>query len=134
MARLCHVSGQRRRTLQTFKVPHAQWADLLSVRLLFLKLIFCILIFPGERRAVIIFFLINLAYMVSPSIPTDKQYLLVPGFAGFTNIMACRVFRFVALGMMEERPNTGLSSTKIAAAMQIDTLRVPAPGPILEVP
>ncbi|KZP15856.1 hypothetical protein FIBSPDRAFT_1047913 [Athelia psychrophila] len=70
--------------------------------------------------AVIIFFSANLVVMVSPSIPTVDHFLTITTLLGFTNMMACRVFRGVALGMMEDYPATGLSSTRIDAAMQLD--------------
>ncbi|KZP26801.1 hypothetical protein FIBSPDRAFT_667096, partial [Athelia psychrophila] len=43
--------------------------------------------------AVIVFFFANLAVMVSPLIPTSEHFIMTTVFAGFTNMMACRVFR-----------------------------------------
>ncbi|KZP26797.1 hypothetical protein FIBSPDRAFT_819071 [Athelia psychrophila] len=70
---------------------------------------------------VIVFFIANMVVMVSPLIPTADHFITAMVLSGFTNIMACRVFRGVALGMMEDHPATGLSTTRIAAAMQLDT-------------
>ncbi|KZP10246.1 hypothetical protein FIBSPDRAFT_899854 [Athelia psychrophila] len=67
------------------------------------------------------------------------QFMLLTVHTGFTSIMACHVFRGVALGMihMEPLPN-GLTSTAIANAFQLDmvasyrgpTSNMPAVGPI----
>ncbi|KZP25789.1 hypothetical protein FIBSPDRAFT_949901 [Athelia psychrophila] len=68
--------------------------------------------------ASIIFFIISLVVMFSPTVPAASHYLLTPGYLAFTNIMACHIFRGVALGMMEGP--SGLTTTKIAAALQTD--------------
>ncbi|KZP25352.1 hypothetical protein FIBSPDRAFT_388354 [Athelia psychrophila] len=67
--------------------------------------------------ASLLFSLTNLVLMLSPA-PPAARYSLVTMYIGFTNIMACRVFRGVALGMMERSP-TMLNSTEIAAAFQL---------------
>ncbi|KZP10010.1 hypothetical protein FIBSPDRAFT_1051548 [Athelia psychrophila] len=70
--------------------------------------------------ATILFFWVILAVMESPLIPVNYHYALNTPYMVFTNIMACRVFRGVALGMLENSPTTaGLSSTQIAAAFQL---------------
>ncbi|KZP04023.1 hypothetical protein FIBSPDRAFT_1054944 [Athelia psychrophila] len=76
--------------------------------------------------AVLLFFWGNLAVMVSPLIPAKYHYTLNTTYMAFTNIMAAKVFRGVALGMLESSPTTaGLSSTRIAAAFEL--FPVPAP-------
>ena len=62
--------------------------------------------------------------MLSPLVPTLDHYLLISMYAAFTNIMACRVFRGVALGVMNmgDIPPHGLSTGKIAVAMELDPL------------
>ncbi|KZP31740.1 hypothetical protein FIBSPDRAFT_849230 [Athelia psychrophila] len=70
--------------------------------------------------AIILFFWVTLAVRVSPLIPAGSHFLLYTSYMAFTNIMACRVFRGVALGMIENSPTTaGLSSTRIAAAFEL---------------
>lgn len=69
--------------------------------------------------ATIAFFLVNLMMMVSPWVPVNLRYVLVPSYAAFTNIMACRVFRGVALGVFDD---SQLTTTKIAAAFRSDPL------------
>ncbi|KZP05103.1 hypothetical protein FIBSPDRAFT_1054285 [Athelia psychrophila] len=69
---------------------------------------------------VIVFFIANFVVMLSPLIPTGDHFLTAMILGAFTNMMACRVFRGVALGMMEDHPTTGLSTTRIAAAMELD--------------
>lgn len=73
---------------------------------------------PLSTSASIIFFIISLVVMFSPTVPAASHYLLTPGYLAFTNIMACHIFRGVALGMMEGP--SGLTTTKIAAALQTD--------------
>ncbi|KZP13608.1 hypothetical protein FIBSPDRAFT_1049307 [Athelia psychrophila] len=75
--------------------------------------------------AAISFFWVNLIVRMSPLIPAGSHFLLSSSYMPFMNIMACRVFRGVALGMIENSPTTaGLSSTRIAAAFEL--LPVPA--------
>ncbi|KZP07856.1 hypothetical protein FIBSPDRAFT_901729 [Athelia psychrophila] len=68
--------------------------------------------------AIILFFWVHFAVMVSPLVPVNFHYLLNTTYMAFTNLMACRVFRGVALGMLETSSGTvtDLSSTRIAAA------------------
>lgn len=54
--------------------------------------------------------------MVSSRIPVNARYILTPAYAVLTNIMACRVFRGVALGNIED---SVLTTTRIAAAFQL---------------
>lgn len=66
------------------------------------------------------FFFANLAVIKSPLItePLD-HYTLVNMYIAFVNIMACRVFRGVALGMLHmENTPSGLSTTRIARALR----------------
>ncbi|KZP04457.1 hypothetical protein FIBSPDRAFT_806781 [Athelia psychrophila] len=75
--------------------------------------------------AAILFFWVNLIVRMSPLIPAGSHFLLSSSYMPFMNIMACRAFRGVALGMIENSPTTaGLSSTRIAAAFEV--LPVPA--------
>ncbi|KZP07989.1 hypothetical protein FIBSPDRAFT_1052653 [Athelia psychrophila] len=70
--------------------------------------------------AIIFSFWVNLAVMVSPLVPVSSHHLLNTPYIAFTNIMACRVFRGVALGMLEKSlTSAGLSSTRIAAAFEL---------------
>ncbi|KZP14905.1 hypothetical protein FIBSPDRAFT_1048554 [Athelia psychrophila] len=87
----------------------------------------------------LLYFLVNFAIIWIPFAPPGGQFMLLTVHTGFTSIMACHVFRGVALGMihMEPLPN-GLTSTAIANAFQLDmvasyrgpTLNTPAVGPI----
>lgn len=65
----------------------------------------------------ILFFLINFAIICSPPTPTGAEYLIAIVYIAFTNMMACRVFRGVALGRMHVEV-AGLTSTRIAAVFQ----------------
>ncbi|KZP07984.1 hypothetical protein FIBSPDRAFT_840687 [Athelia psychrophila] len=70
--------------------------------------------------ATVLFFWVNLAVSVSPLVPVSARSSLTTSYMAFTNIMACTVFRGVALGMLENSPtSTGLSSTRIAAAFEL---------------
>ncbi|KZP34392.1 hypothetical protein FIBSPDRAFT_1035445 [Athelia psychrophila] len=71
----------------------------------------------------LLYLFIHFAIIWIPSVPPGGQFILFTAHVGFTNIMACRVFRGVALGMihMEPSPN-GLTSTAIANAFQLDTV------------
>ncbi|KZP29607.1 hypothetical protein FIBSPDRAFT_946849 [Athelia psychrophila] len=62
--------------------------------------------------AIILFFFMNLIYMASPLVPEIQKYTLVNTYVTFTNIMACRVFRGVALGMLVDS-NTVISMGSI---------------------
>ncbi|KZP19464.1 hypothetical protein FIBSPDRAFT_1045441 [Athelia psychrophila] len=68
----------------------------------------------------ILFFFVNLAVIWSPPVPAGAEYLLAALHVGFTNMMACRVFRGVALGTMQME--VGLTTTRIAAAFQLEPL------------
>ncbi|KZP02484.1 hypothetical protein FIBSPDRAFT_880302 [Athelia psychrophila] len=77
--------------------------------------------------AATLFFFANLALVTSPSIYSWLRYDLVGLYLGFTNMMACLVFRGVALGQIEKRPTQlGLASTAINVAFQMDVLPLPA--------
>ncbi|KZP29605.1 hypothetical protein FIBSPDRAFT_195126 [Athelia psychrophila] len=65
--------------------------------------------------AIILFFFLNLIYMASPLVPEIQKYTLVNTYVTFTNIMACRVFRGVALGMLVDS-NTFMGSIRISAS------------------
>ncbi|KZP31072.1 hypothetical protein FIBSPDRAFT_814412 [Athelia psychrophila] len=70
--------------------------------------------------AIIIFFWVNLIVSDSPLIPATSHDVLTTAYVTFTNIMACRVFRGVALGMLETSPtSSGLSTTQIAGAFEL---------------
>ena len=80
-----------------------------------------------HRSAAILVFLANLAALKSPLIKTTADHvILVNLYTAFTNMMACRVLRNVVLRIKRgEDTLTGLSSTAIAAAFQLEPL---APG------
>ncbi|KAF7970553.1 hypothetical protein HWV62_23729 [Athelia sp. TMB] len=67
--------------------------------------------------ASIVFFLANLAVIFSPGVPMTSHYLFAPAQSAFTNLMACCVFRGVALGVIEGTP-ADLSTMEITAALQ----------------
>ena len=60
----------------------------------------------------------NLAVMCAPGVPPASRFVFTPFYSGFTNMMAARVFRGVALGLLEGSP--GLTTTRIAAALHPD--------------
>ncbi|KZP26076.1 hypothetical protein FIBSPDRAFT_1041127 [Athelia psychrophila] len=72
--------------------------------------------------ATTVVFFANLAIMSSPLIHYNwPHYDLISLYYGFTNTMACLVFRGVALGQIEQTPTQhGLTSTAINAAFQMD--------------
>ncbi|KAF7967638.1 hypothetical protein HWV62_33621 [Athelia sp. TMB] len=74
--------------------------------------------------ATILFFLANLAVLDSPLITAAPDHvILVNMYTAFTNMVACLVLRNVVLGIIQkERILTGLSSTAIAAAFQMEPL------------
>ncbi|KZP28288.1 hypothetical protein FIBSPDRAFT_947870 [Athelia psychrophila] len=53
--------------------------------------------------AVVAAFLLNLVVMTAPGIPAAMQYILLPAYVGFTNIMSCVVFRGMALGLYVDK-------------------------------
>ncbi|KZP03556.1 hypothetical protein FIBSPDRAFT_467305 [Athelia psychrophila] len=77
--------------------------------------------------ATTVLFFVNLALMTSPSIHYSwAHYDLIGLYLGFTNMMACLVFRGVALGQMENTSTQlGLTSTAINVAFQMDMLPLP---------
>ncbi|KZP11731.1 hypothetical protein FIBSPDRAFT_1050541 [Athelia psychrophila] len=77
--------------------------------------------------ATTIFFFGNLVLMTSPSIHYIwLQDDLIGLCLGFTNMMACLVFRGVALGQIEKTPTQlGLTTTAINATFQMDVLPLP---------
>ncbi|KZP31040.1 hypothetical protein FIBSPDRAFT_850031 [Athelia psychrophila] len=48
-------------------------------------------------------FLVNLVVMTASGVPNSMRYILLPAYVGFTNIMACVVFRWVALAVYHEK-------------------------------
>lgn len=72
-------------------------------------------------------FLPGLVVMLSPSITPVANHSLVAAYLGFANIMACHVFRGVALGRIHSEDEFGLSSTRIAAAFGMTPL---SPDPL----
>ncbi|KAF7974608.1 hypothetical protein HWV62_11572 [Athelia sp. TMB] len=71
------------------------------------------------RSATILFFFLNLVIMESPRLGSVTRYSLVNMYIAFTNIMACRVFRGIALGVMEDNLNpTSWNTARIAAALE----------------
>ncbi|KZP14901.1 hypothetical protein FIBSPDRAFT_1048550 [Athelia psychrophila] len=68
----------------------------------------------------ILYFFLNFAILWIPSAAPGGQFMLVTAHIGFTNIMACHVFRGVALGMIHMEPrHNGLTSTAIANAFEL---------------
>lgn len=70
-----------------------------------------------------VFFFVTLAVVWIPLASPGGELVFITTHIGFTNLMACRVFRGVALGMiyMEPHPN-GLTTTRIANAFQLVTV------------
>ncbi|KZP33552.1 hypothetical protein FIBSPDRAFT_943344 [Athelia psychrophila] len=75
--------------------------------------------------ATILVFIFNLIVIWSPFVPLSlgpgAHYIVFTIYNAFTNIMACRVFRGVALGMMHFEESS-LSTTVIDAAFQLQPL------------
>ncbi|KZP02047.1 hypothetical protein FIBSPDRAFT_970588 [Athelia psychrophila] len=67
--------------------------------------------------AIILFFFVNLATMCSPLVPVIMHYSLVNTYIAFTNLMACRIFRGIALGMMQDNPSSW-NTARISAALE----------------
>ena len=67
--------------------------------------------------ATILFFFLNLATMESSPVGPVMRYSLVNAYIVFTNIMACRVFRGIALGGMEDK-TTNWNTARIAVALE----------------
>ncbi|KZP29393.1 hypothetical protein FIBSPDRAFT_946688 [Athelia psychrophila] len=73
--------------------------------------------------ATIVSFSANLIIMYSSMAPVDYRCTLTEMVAAFANIMACRVFRGVALETMaSQNTPSGLSTMMIAAALELDPL------------
>lgn len=53
--------------------------------------------------------------MFSSWVPASLRYIFTPSYGAFTNIMACRAFRIVALGIIED---PALSTKEIDAAFR----------------
>ncbi|KZP22070.1 hypothetical protein FIBSPDRAFT_1043780 [Athelia psychrophila] len=81
----------------------------------------------------IVFFFANLVIVASPSIHYNwPRYDITGLYLGFTNMMACLVFRGVALGQMENTSTQlGLTSTAINVALQTDAPGGYSTGPFL---
>ncbi|KZP32807.1 hypothetical protein FIBSPDRAFT_882140 [Athelia psychrophila] len=77
--------------------------------------------------ATTVFFFVNLATMTSPSLHYNwLHYNRIGLWLDFTNMMACLVFRGVALGQIEKAPTQfGLTSTAINGTLQTDVLPLP---------
>ncbi|KAF7973491.1 hypothetical protein HWV62_14986 [Athelia sp. TMB] len=70
----------------------------------------------------IIAYFVYLGVKTSPALGSS-QIALLSGYIAFTNMMACRVFRGVALGGLEDSPTQlGMSSTRIADVLQLGPL------------
>ncbi|KAF7965084.1 hypothetical protein HWV62_45755, partial [Athelia sp. TMB] len=67
--------------------------------------------------ATILLFFVNLAVVIAPSLPATDHILLIVPWVIFTNIMACCVFRGVALEMMESPASFDAGSSRIDAAL-----------------
>ncbi|KZP29389.1 hypothetical protein FIBSPDRAFT_884829 [Athelia psychrophila] len=73
--------------------------------------------------ATIVGFSANFIVMYSSAVPFDYRFTLIEMVAAFANIMACRVFRGVALGTMaSQNTPSGLSTTMIIAALELGRL------------
>ncbi|KZP03558.1 hypothetical protein FIBSPDRAFT_1055205 [Athelia psychrophila] len=83
--------------------------------------------FYWSRSATTVLFFANLAATTSPLTHHSRGHYSLTGlYVGFTNMMACLVFRGVALGQIEKTPTQlGLTSTAINVAFQMDVLPLP---------
>ncbi|KZP26073.1 hypothetical protein FIBSPDRAFT_1041124 [Athelia psychrophila] len=83
--------------------------------------------FCWSRSSTTVLFFANLAVTTSPLAHHSRGHYSLTGlFVGFTNMMACLVFRGVALGQIEKAPTQlGLTSTAINVAFQMDVLPSP---------
>ncbi|KZP25923.1 hypothetical protein FIBSPDRAFT_855207, partial [Athelia psychrophila] len=77
--------------------------------------------------ATTVFFFANSLMITSPAIHYNwLRYDLIGLYLGFTNMVACLIFRGVALGQVENPPTQlGLTSTAINVAFQMDVLPLP---------
>ena len=73
-----------------------------------------------KYSAIILFFWVDVAVMVSPLVPVHSHWAVVTAYIAFTNMMACRVFRKVSVGMLDDSSHDqdGLSTTRIAAVFR----------------
>ncbi|KAF7968184.1 hypothetical protein HWV62_31700 [Athelia sp. TMB] len=71
-----------------------------------------------SSSASIVFSAANLAVWRAPGVPPALSFVFIPFYVGFTNMMAARVFRGVALELLEGP--LGLTTTRIAAALHTD--------------
>lgn len=77
-----------------------------------------------SHSTAIILFLANLALMVS-SAPSAFRHILISLYTCLANLIACYVFRQVALGALEASPTgIGITSTRFAAAFQLEPLPI----------
>lgn len=118
------INNNRQGPPQIFQVADATWAAILfvsshNVPVPLADFFWC--------SAVVMIFFANLAVITSPSIHYPvEHYMLAGTYLSFTNIMACRAFRGIALGQLEDdTPHVGLTSTKINAAFQLEPLPHP---------
>ncbi|KZP19669.1 hypothetical protein FIBSPDRAFT_955141 [Athelia psychrophila] len=71
----------------------------------------------------ILAYFVYLAIVFSQIIPAGMAGGSTTAYTAFTNMMACRVFRGVALGSLENTPSQlGLTTAQIAAVMQLEPL------------
>ncbi|KZP18870.1 hypothetical protein FIBSPDRAFT_955838 [Athelia psychrophila] len=70
--------------------------------------------------ATMVFFFVHLFVMESPLLSNILHYSLANAYIAFTNIMACRIFRGITLGMMEDNPTTW-NTARIGAALESRT-------------
>lgn len=75
-----------------------------------------------RASATTLLFLVNLIIVASPSVPDSVDHMLLAlPCAIFANIMACRVFRGVALEMMEH-PSYNMESVSVDNALELEPL------------
>ncbi|KZP18931.1 hypothetical protein FIBSPDRAFT_955892 [Athelia psychrophila] len=67
--------------------------------------------------AIVLFFFVSLFIKKSPLISGVVPYAPASAYIAFTNIMACRIFRGITLGMMEDHPTTW-DTARIGAALE----------------
>lgn len=67
--------------------------------------------------AIMLFFFFNLFMMESPSVPTVLHYAFVNTYIAFTNLMACKIFRGISLGILINDP-TSWNTARINAVLE----------------
>ena len=78
----------------------------------------------GWASATILAFSANFVVVYSPLVNVSYRFNYIETVSSFASIMACRVFRGVALGTMAaDDISSGLSSTRIAAALEMVSIR-----------